>query len=82
VDVARLFSIAPSERTRSNRHKQEHRSSIKTRGKTSLLRGLQSTGASCPERLQSLILWRYSKPVWTLPFVTYSREFASASELD
>ena len=40
-------------------------SSIQTWGRTSLLWGWQSTGTGCPERLWSLLLWRYSRPTWT-----------------
>ena len=40
-------------------------SSIWTWGRTSSLWGWQSTGTGCPERLWSLLLWRYSKLAWT-----------------
>jgi len=33
---------------------------------------------SCPERLWSLLLWRYSKPAWMLSFAAYHREPALA----
>ena len=36
-----------------------------------LLRGWQSTGTGCPERLWGLLLWRYSKPTCTLCSATY-----------
>ena len=43
-----------------------------------LLRGWQSAGTSWSERLWSLLLWRYSKPIWTLACVTCCRESALA----
>ena len=39
-------------------------SSIWTRGRTSSLWGWHSTGTGCPERLWSLLLWRYSRLTW------------------
>jgi len=47
-------------------------------GKTSLLWGWQSTGTDCPERLWSLLLWRYSRLVWMSSCVIYCRERALA----
>ena len=35
-----------------------------------------------PERLQSLLLWKYSKSTWTLSCVTYCREPALTGGLD
>ena len=40
-------------------------SSTWTWGRTSFLWGWWSPGTGCPERLWSLLLWRYSRPVWT-----------------
>ena len=40
-------------------------SSVWTWGRTSCLWGWWSTGTGCPERLWSLLLWRYSRPAWT-----------------
>jgi len=48
--------------------------SIWTWGKISLLWGWQSNGTGCPERLWSLLLWRYSKAACTLSCATYRRE--------
>jgi len=39
----------------------------------------QSTATNCPERLWSLLLWRYSRPIWTPTCVTYCRVPALAS---
>jgi len=41
-------------------------SSICTRGRTSSLWGWRSRGPGCPRRLWSLLLWRCSRPAWTL----------------
>ena len=46
-------------------------SSVWTWGRTSSLWGWRSTG--CPERLWSLLLWRYSKPTWTWSCAAWSR---------
>ena len=40
--------------------------------------GWQSTGSGCPERLWSLLLWKYSRPIWTSTFATYCGEPALA----
>ena len=40
-------------------------SSSWTQGRTSSLWGWRSPGTGCPGRLWSLLLWRYSRPVWT-----------------
>ena len=40
-------------------------SSVWTWGRTSSLWGWWSTGKGCPGKLWSLLLWRYSRPVWT-----------------
>ena len=40
-------------------------SSVWTWGRTSSLWGWWSPGTGCPERLWSLLLWRYSRPAWT-----------------
>jgi len=32
----------------------------------------RSTGTGCPERLWSLLLWRYSKPTWTRSYAACS----------
>lgn len=48
--------------------------SIRTWGKTSLHRGLQSTGTIWPEKLWILLLWRYSEPSCMLSCVTNWRE--------
>ena len=37
-----------------------------TWGRTSSLWGWRSPGTGCPGRLWSLLLWRYSRPTWTL----------------
>ena len=42
----------------------------------------QSTGTGCPERLWSLLLWRYSRPAWTPTWATFSRELALSGGLD
>ena len=48
-------------------------SSSCTWGRISLLRGWRSTGTGCPERLWSLLLWRYSKPALTRSCAAYCR---------
>ena len=55
-------------------------SSIQTRGWISLLWGWQSTGTGSPEGLWSLLLWRYSKPIWMLSHETYCRHPAVAGD--
>ena len=57
-------------------------SSIWKWGKTSLLWRWQNTATGCSERLWSLLLWRYSKPTWTLSCVTCFREPALVVGLD
>jgi len=42
--------------------------------KASLFWRWQSNKTSCPERLWSLLLWRYSKPSWMLSCTTYTVE--------
>ena len=49
------------------------RSSVWTWGRTSSLWGWRSTGTGCPEGLWSLLLWRYSRPGWTLSCAACSR---------
>ena len=44
-----------------------------TRGRTSLLRGWQCPGTSCPEGWWSLLLWRVSKPVRVFSYATSCR---------
>ena len=51
---------------------------IWTWGRTSLLWVWWSTATGCPERLQSLLLWRYSRRTWTPSCVTFYVELASA----
>ena len=77
--MARIFSVVPSDRTKGNELKLEHR-------KFHLTIRWNSEGnsprTSCLERLWSVFLWRYSKPAWTLSSVTYCREPALAQGLD
>lgn len=54
------------------------RSSIKTCERTFLLWGWWSTGTGCPEKLWCLLLWRYTRPAWTLSCAIYCREPALA----
>lgn len=72
VNEARLFSVVPSDRIRSKWHKLKHGKFHTNMRKTSLLWG-DSTGTGCPEKWWSLLLWRYSRPTWTLSCVTYSK---------
>jgi len=64
--LARLLSLMPSNRKRGTGHKLKHRQFDLNMRKNFFAWGWQSTGTSCPERLCSLILWRYSKPTWLL----------------
>ena len=41
-------------------------SSVWTWGRSSSLWGWRSTGTDCPGRLWSVLLWRYSRPTWTM----------------
>ena len=71
---ARLFSVVPSDGTRGNGHKLEHRRLPLNISKHYFC--CEDDGALeqvCPERLRSLHSWRYSKAVWTLSWATGSR---------
>jgi len=69
---------ATPSRTRGNRHKLEHKKFRVNRGNFFTVRE-----QSCPKRLWSLLLWRYSRPSWILSCVIiYSREPALAEGLE
>jgi len=70
-DGARLFSVVPTDRAKTNRSTW---SSIWRWWKNSLFWRQQSTGTSCPERLWVLLFWRYSNAAWMLSCATYSRK--------
>jgi len=72
-DGARFFLVVPSNRTRGNGHKLKQRKfQLNTRKNFFALR-VQSPGTGCPERLWSLLLWRYLKPAWTRSCATCCR---------
>jgi len=60
-NVARLSLVVTCDRTKSNRHKLEHRKLHLNMRKILTL----SPGTDCPDRLWSPLLWRYSKFTWT-----------------
>jgi len=76
VDGAKQFSVVPTTRQRAMDINWNRINSMWTWRKDSLLWEWQSTGASCPERLWSSLLWRYSKPTRALSFAIYSMEHA------
>ena len=63
MDEARLFSVVCRDRTRSNGLKLVHRKLCNSMRKNFLMvRVTEHSG--CPERLWSLLLWRYSRSIW------------------
>ena len=70
-DGARLFSVVPSDRSMDATWSIG--SSSWTWGRTSSLWGWRSTGTGGPERLWSLLLWRYSRPAWMWSCAACSR---------
>jgi len=57
-------------------------SSALTCERTSSRWGWRSTGTGCPGRLWSLLLWRYSRPIWTPTWAACSKEPALEGGLD
>jgi len=75
---ARLLSEVPSNGIRGNRHKLECRKFHTKMRKNFFTVRVTETWNRLPRKLWSLLLWRYSKPAWTLFFATYCREPALA----
>lgn len=67
MDEARLFLMVPSDKTRGNRQKN---------GNSLLLFQCSVTEINYPERLQSLLLWRYSKLICMYTCATCCKELA------
>lgn len=67
MDEARLFLMVPSDKMRGNRQKN---------GNSLLLFQCSVTEINYPERLQSLLLWRYSKLICMYTCAACCKELA------
>jgi len=74
--------VVPSDRIGGTGSNCNTGSSIWTLGKTSFLGGSQSTGTCCPDRLWSLLRWRYPKPTCKLSHANYSQKPSEVGGLD
>ena len=76
ADGAKLLMVVPSNRMWSNTHKLDHKK-LHTNMRKSF-DGDKALEQGCPERLQSLLLWRYTRPSWAPSCVTYCMELTLA----
>jgi len=74
--------VVCSDRTRSNSLKLEHKKFVLMCRRISLWLWWWSTGTGSPERMWSLLLWKYSRPIWTPTCVTWYRVPALAGGLE
>jgi len=81
VDGARFFSVVPGDRTRGNGNEWEHEkfNMILRKNYFKADRTLEQTAQ---RGYDYFLLWKYSKPTWTLSCVTYCRQPALAEGLD
>ena len=79
---ARLFSVVCSNRTGSNGLKLVHRKFHISTQKNFFMVSVTETGTGWPEGRWSLLLWRYSRPIWMPTCATCCRVPAVTSGLD
>ena len=78
MDEAKFFSVVPSDRIQSNRHKLEHRKFHMNARKNCFTFKVTEHRSRMPRGVWSLLLWRFSESNWMLSFASYARELVLA----